>query len=172
MILEGLCGYPFSCPDMIGGGSWTSFLDTSKIDQDLIVRSAQCHALMPMMQFSVAPWRILDNVHLDAVKKAVALRKIFTPLIMKLAHEAANTGEPILKSMEFVFPNQSMEETSDQFMLGNEVLVTPVLTKGNTRSVKLPLGNWQTPNGMVYKGGHTIEVQVPIDQLLYFELIE
>lgn len=171
MIVEGLSGYPFSCPDMIGGGEWTSFLDPSKIDQDLIVRSAQCHALMPMMQFSVAPWRILDRVHLEAVKKAVALREIFTPLILKLAHEAANTGDPILKSMEFVFSNQGMEEASDQFMLGDKVLVASVLTKENTRSVKLPLGNWLTPNGMVYKGGQTINVQAPIDQLLYFRLI-
>ena len=58
MILEGLMGYPFSCPDMIGGGQFTSFLPgSSTIDQELIVRSAQCQALMPMMQFSVALWR-------------------------------------------------------------------------------------------------------------------
>jgi len=74
MILEGLSGYTFSCPDMIGGGDWTSFLNRSTFDQDLVVRSAQCHALMPMMQFSVAPWRILDQQHLDAVKKTVNLR--------------------------------------------------------------------------------------------------
>ncbi len=75
MILEGLMGYPFSCPDMIGGGEFTSFLPGSTIDQDLIVRSAQCQALMPMMQFSVAPWRVLDETHLNAVLKAVKVRE-------------------------------------------------------------------------------------------------
>jgi Glycosyl hydrolases family 31 len=55
MLLEGLMGYPFSCPDMIGGGEYKSFQTSSTIDQELVVRSAQCHALMPMMQFSVAP---------------------------------------------------------------------------------------------------------------------
>lgn len=172
MIVEGLSGYPFSCPDMIGGGDWVSFFDPSKIDQDLIVRSAQCHALMPMMQFSVAPWRILDSNHLDAVKKAVLLREKFTPLIMSLAHEAADTGEPILKSMEYRFPNQGFEEVVDQFMLGNYVLVAPVLTPENHRKVMLPLGKWEASNSNIYEGGKTIKVDVPIDELLYFRLIK
>lgn len=52
---------------MIGGGEFGSFLDidTDNFDQELIVRSCQIHAFMPMMQFSVAPWRILDREHLD-----------------------------------------------------------------------------------------------------------
>ena len=69
MVLTGLVGYTFSCPDMIGGGELNSFSGAQKnIDQELIVRSAQCHALMPMMQFSVAPWRVLDSIHFAAVK--------------------------------------------------------------------------------------------------------
>ena len=79
MIAAGLMGYTFVCPDLIGGGEFTSFLDTATIDQDLIVRSAQVHALAPMMQFSVAPSRVLDAGHLAAVKQAVALRMRFTP---------------------------------------------------------------------------------------------
>ena len=75
MITAGLMGYAYSCPDMIGGGEFTSFLEGAIIDQELIVRSAQCHALMPMMQFSVAPWRILDSIHFQAVKEAVRLRE-------------------------------------------------------------------------------------------------
>ena len=82
MIAAGLLGYTFVCPDMIGGGEFTSFLNQATIDQDLIVRSAQVHALAPMMQFSVAPWRVLDAAHLAAVKRAVALRMRFTPRIL------------------------------------------------------------------------------------------
>jgi len=173
MILEGLCGYAFSCPDMIGGGEWTSFLDESKLDQDLIVRSAQCHALMPMMQFSVAPWRVLDSVHLNAVKAAVNLRTQFTPLIMQLTNEAAKTGEPILKSMEYVFPGQGFEVVTDQFMLGDKLLVAPMLEKGKLyRDVKLPAGQWKTSDGKILKGGKTYQQSVALDQLLYYEKIK
>jgi len=172
MILEGLCGYSFSCPDMIGGGEWTSFLDDSKLDQDLIVRSAQCHALMPMMQFSVAPWRVLDSVHLNAVKAAVKLRTKFTPLIMQLAYQAAKTGEPILKSMEYVFPGQGFEAVTDEFMLGDKLLVAPMLEKGKAyRNVKLPNGKWKAIDGTVLKGGKAYQQSVALDQLLYFEKV-
>ena len=173
MILEGLCGYAFSCPDMIGGGEWTSFLDESKLDQDLIVRSAQCHALMPMMQFSVAPWRVLDSTHLNAVQAAVKLRAKFTPLIMQLANEAAKTGEPILKSMEYVFPGEGFESVTDQFMLGNKLLVAPMLKKGKLyRDVKLPVGQWKALDGKILKGGKTYQQNVALDHLLYYELIK
>jgi alpha-glucosidase (family GH31 glycosyl hydrolase) len=172
MILEGLSGYPFSCPDMIGGGEWTSFLDESILDQDLIVRSAQLHALMPMMQFSVAPWRVLDTVHLNAVKAAVALRTKFTPLIMQLANKAAKTGEPILKSMEFVFPGQGFETVTDQFMLGDKLLVAPVLEKGNDyRNVKFPNGKWKASDNKLLIGGKTYQQNALLDQLLFYEKV-
>jgi alpha-glucosidase (family GH31 glycosyl hydrolase) len=172
MVLEGLCGYPFSCPDMIGGGEWTSFLDPSTLDQDLMVRSAQCHALMPMMQFSAAPWRILDSAHLAAVNEAVALRAKFTPFIMQLAHEAATTGEPMMRCMEYEFPGQGFLNTRDQFMLGHTVLVAPMLEEGKTsRNVTLPEGKWKTAEGKILKGGNTYQLPVALDQLLYFEKV-
>ena len=40
------------------------FQRLATIDQELVVRSAQVHALMPMMQFSVAPWRVLNAANL------------------------------------------------------------------------------------------------------------
>lgn len=167
---QGLMGYAFSCPDMIGGGEFKSFLDSETIDQELIVRSAQVHALMPMMQFSVAPWRILDKEHLEAVKASVELRKKFTSYIMELANEAAETGEPIVRSLEYEFPEQGFEKLKDQFMLGEKILVAPVLQKGMTkRTVKLPKGRWKSATGKKYRGGRTITVEVALTTLPYFE---
>jgi alpha-glucosidase len=106
------------------------------------------------------------------VKTAVKLRTKFTPLIMQLAHQAAKTGEPILKSMEFVFPGQGFEAVTDQFMLGDNLLVAPMLEKGKQyRNVKLPNGKWKSIDGNVLKGGKTYQQNVALDQLLYFERI-
>jgi alpha-glucosidase len=125
---------------------------------------------MPMMQFSVAPWRVLDSVHLSAVKAAVKLRTKFTPLIIQLAHQAAETGEPIMKSMEYVFPGQGFEAVTDQFMLGDNLLVAPMLEKGKAyRNIKLPTGKWKAIDGNVLKGGKTYQQSVALDQMLYFE---
>jgi alpha-glucosidase (family GH31 glycosyl hydrolase) len=172
MLTEGLVGYTFSCPDMIGGGDYTSFLDNPKMDQDLVVRSAQIHALMPMMQFSVAPWRILDAEHLEAIKDAVKIRSKYTPLILELAQKSAKTGEPIVGSMEYCFPNQGFEAITDQFMLGNKILVAPIDKKSTTREVLLPKGKWNDDLGKTWKGGKTYTIEVPLDRIPVFTLVK
>jgi len=153
---------------MIGGGEFTSFLNASKIDQDLIVRSAQCHALMPMMQFSVAPWRILDKAHLDAILKAVKLREKFTGYILRMVDNTAKTGEPILRPLEYNFSNSGYEKVKDQFMIGDSLLVAPVLEKNAVkRTVLVPKGTWKNEAGQTFKGPKTIEMNAEIDVLPY-----
>ena len=170
MLAEGLVGYTFSCPDMIGGGEYDSFQDLKRFDQDLVVRSAQIHALMPMMQFSVAPWRVLDAGHLAAVKKAVKIREQFTPEILALVRQSAKTGEPIVKSLEYAFPHQGYEQIKDEFMLGDSILVAPLDRKGNARQLVLPKGKWISDDGKTLEGGATYSLEVPIDRIPCFRL--
>ncbi|MEI6198055.1 MAG: glycoside hydrolase family 31 protein [Verrucomicrobiota bacterium] len=170
MLTEGLAGYTFSCPDMIGGGMLGSFSDPNAMNQDLVVRSAQIHALMPMMQFSAAPWRILDEEHLNAVKKAVKIREQFTPTILELARQSAKTGEPIVRSLEYVFPNQGYEQVKDEFMLGDSILVAPLDKQVTSRQIVLPKGEWIGDDGKASNGGATFTLEVPIDRIPYFHL--
>ena len=173
MLAENLLGYTFSCPDMVGGGQFAAFLDPDKIDRDLILRSAQCHAVMPMMQFSVAPWRILDSVRFAAVKKVVALRQEkITPRVMALARRSAETGEPIMAPLEYFYPHSGYAEVKDQFMLGSDFMVAPMLSPGEGgREVVLPEGRWKADDGKVWRGGRTITIEVPLDRIPYFEKI-
>ncbi|HUQ67446.1 MAG TPA: glycoside hydrolase family 31 protein [Flavitalea sp.] len=170
-ITSGLLGYAFVCPDLIGGGELGSFMGKTELDEDLVVRSAQCSALMPMMQFSAAPWRVLDSVHFDAVKKAVIIRKQLTPYIRELTKKAAQTGKPIVKNMEYVFPHEGMESVTGQFMLGDKYLVAPVVEKGNSKTVIFPKGRWKRANGKMIKGPLKKQFTVPIDVLLWFERV-
>jgi alpha-glucosidase (family GH31 glycosyl hydrolase) len=170
-FMESLMGYWFTCPDLIGGGDYVSFLNLKSYDQDLVVRSAQCQALMPMMQFSAAPWRVLDKTRLEAVKRCVEIRQSHVPYIVELAGKAAHTGEPIVVPLEYYYPNQGYAEIADEFMLGAKILVAPVLNQGETsRSVVLPQGKWKADDGTDYDGGHTIAIDAPIARLPYFEL--
>lgn len=168
IALQGLLGYPFNCPDMIGGGEYGSFINLEAVDQELIVRSAQVHALMPMMQFSVAPWRVLDSDNLAAIKRAIEIREKYLSNIMELMKGATETGEPIVRMMEYEFPNQGFESVKDQFMLGSNILVAPVLTQGATeRMITLPAGKWAY-NGKIYKGKKKITVSVAIADIPIF----
>jgi alpha-glucosidase len=171
MIAAGLLGYAYTCPDMIGGGQFASFLgiDSDQFNQDLIVRSAQVHALMPMMQFSVAPWRILNPENKEIVRNAALLHQKMGGYILELAKQSSITGEPIVRHIEYAFPNEGFAECKDQFMLGDKYLVAPVVTPENTRTVKLPRGKWKDDQGKIYKGGKTLQFDVPLNRLLYFE---
>lgn len=166
---SGLLGYQFTCPDMIGGGEYGSFIGLANIDQDLVVRSAQCSALMPMMQFSVAPWRVLDAVHLKAVKKAVDIRMKYTPYIMKTVKRSALTGEPVVRNLAFAFPGQGLDEVKDQFMLGDKIMIAPVVNKGNSRKIIFPKGKWKDGIGKIFKGPLTENIVVALDQIPFFE---
>ncbi len=173
MLSAGLLGYAYTCPDMIGGGQFASFLgvDQTKLDQALIVRSCQVHAMMPMMQFSVAPWRILNEDNLAICRKYALLHQQMGRYILDLAHHAAKTGEPIVRHMEYAFPHQGFIDCKDQFMLGDKYLVAPMITPGESRRVILPKGTWKDDTGKKFKGPVTVEIAVPLNRLPYFEKV-
>ena len=173
MIAAGLVGYPFTCPDMIGGGEFSSFLniDYEHIDQNLIVRSCQIHAMMPMMQFSVAPWRILDKEHLEICREYARLHKELGPYIIECAKDAAKTGEPIVRHMEYCFPHQGYSQCKDQFMLGDKYMVAPVIDNSYSRNVIIPEGKWKDDKGTIIEGPCQIQIDVPIERLPYYTLL-
>ncbi len=170
IALQGIMGYAFSCPDMVGGGDHSSFKKNG-VDEELMVRSTQISTLMPMIQFSVAPWRVLSLENFTIVKQCVALRQKMLPYIMEYVKNAAVTGEPVVRLMEYQFPNQGFSGCVDQFMLGDSYLIAPMIEKGFTRKVKLPKGKWIDDKGNIFKGDKTIKINVPLDRLpIFFKL--
>lgn len=173
IINQGLMGYPFSCPDLIGGGEYLSFLDLAEVDRELIVRAAQTHALMPMMQFSVAPWRVLEEEELAITVKAAQLHSDFGNEILALARESAQSGEPIIRSLEYEYPHQGYLDINDQFLLGPSILVAPVVKRGaRKRMVVFPDGTWKGDDGQLVKGPANIEVEAPLERLPWYRKVD
>ena len=173
IVNQGLMGYPFNCPDMIGGGEYLSFMDLAEVDQELIVRAAQTHALMPMMQFSVAPWRVLSPENLEICRRAAALHSEMGGEILGMAQEAAKTGEPMVRSLEYQYPHEGWVDIDDQFLLGPDILVAPVLEKGaRTREVVFPPGRWTGEDGSIVEGPTTVEVDAPLERLPWYRRVE
>lgn len=170
-LAQGLLGYAFTCPDMIGGGEYMNFLEnSSNLDMELIVRNAQCAALFPMMQFSVAPWRVLDKTYLDLCIEAARVHTAYGEKIHALAREASKTGEPIIRSMEYDFPGCGYEHIRDQFMLGDDLLVAPVLKKGAvSRDIVFPAGTWVGDDESVVEGPCTLCIDAPLSRLPRYE---
>jgi alpha-glucosidase (family GH31 glycosyl hydrolase) len=171
-LAQGLSGHAFTCPDMIGGGDYLAFpgAGTSpSFDPELFVRSAQCQALFPMMQFSAAPWRLLDRHHLNLCVDAAQLHVAHGDEILGFADAAARTGEPIQRHLAYVFPGSGYERIRDQSMIGDELMVAPVIAKGQTRrSVVLPPGDWIADDGAWWTGPARVEVDAPLSRLPRF----
>jgi len=170
MIAAGLLGHPFVCPDMIGGGEWHSFLPGASFDPELFVRSAQVHALCGQMQFSASPWRLLSPEHQEIVRRTVALRQRFAQRFVALASECGRTGEPMLRSMDYVFPGKGYGRIGDQFVMGEDLIVAPQVWKGGlSRTVEIPEGEWIADDGTRCIGPKSVEVATPLSRLPYFE---
>ncbi len=171
-LLQGLLGHPFICPDMIGGGEWSYKELGLPVDGELFVRMAQLSALFPMLQFSWAPWEAVDEYHLALIKNAHNLHLDFADEIISLVNDAYKNGEPIIRNLEYNYPHCGYENIKDIFMLGDKYLVAPVIKKGELKKqIPLPEGKWKGFDGEIYEGGKTLDLNVTIEALPYFEKI-
>ena len=174
-ITCGLIGHPFICPDMIGGGEWSfNFLPGFRVDEELFVRMAQCSALFPMMQFSWAPWRVLSEENVRYCAEAAELHRKLSGEILDLVRRAEENGEPILRALEYNAPHEGLASVRDEFMLGEEILAAPVVTKGaRERTVLFPRGRWQGEDGVIYDmtEKQSAVIPAPLSKLLWFRRI-
>ncbi|HLY27857.1 MAG TPA: glycoside hydrolase family 31 protein [Aggregatilineales bacterium] len=169
-LAQGLMGYPYNCPDMIGGGQFVDFINPEvRLDAELFVRYAQCAALFPMMQFSAAPWRILDKQHTRYCIEAAHLRAQLSTRFELLVEQAAQSGEPIMRHLAYTYPDGCYERVSDQFMLGDAILVAPILQRGQeSRLVQFPPGAWIGDDGALVNGPTVQEIQAPLSRLPWY----
>lgn len=105
-----------------------------------------------------------------AYRKAVEMRKRLTPYLVAYAQEARERGFPMAQPLAMQFSTDSEAwKWTDEFMLGDELLIAPVLTADNRRSVYLPRGIWtDLRSNRVYTSRQTIQVTAAADELPMF----
>lgn len=171
-IFTGLIGCPFVCPDMVGGGEWTNFV-YGTFDEELFVRMAEASALFPMMQFSSLPWRHLSKEAVQICQDMAKLHERMYPYIESVLTQCEQEGEPMIRSMEYQYPGQGYAFLRDQYMLGERVLVAPVMVKGQTqRTVCFPEGTWESEAGERYVGPAKVMVPAPLSRLPWFTRVD
>ena len=125
---------------------------------------------MPMMQFSLDIWKINDELK-NICLKTIDLHTKYSDYILQLVEHASKTGEPIVRYMEYSFPNKGYAKITSQFMLGDDILVAPVLVKGHTtKLVYVPEGKWQYKD-KIYSNEMVI-IPAPIDELVYLTKVK
>lgn len=172
-VMQGLLGYAYGCPDMVGGGQIKGAAGLGTLDEELYLRWVQANSLMGMMQLSIAPWRVLSAEHFEIAKKYIQLHEDYGQHFAALARHAAETGEPPVRCPEYQFPHEGLAQVTDEYMLGDDLLVAPVLEKGaRERRVHLPHGTWLSDEGKIYEGGQVITESVPLDRLCYYKKVK
>ena len=107
------------------------------------------------------------------VKAVLAIREKFAERICRVAEESGRTGEPMLRPLEYVFPDRGYAGVKDQFMMGDSLMVAPQLEKGAmTRKVIVPPGRWIADDGSEIDGPTEVMVATPLERLPYFDLVE
>ena len=165
ILALGIVGYPFVLPDMVGGNAYDEVPDS-----ELMIRWVELNALLPAMQFSLAPWDFGEECG-NVCKKYAQLHNDFAPEFISLAREAASTGLPIIRPIWWNAPDDvNALNCEDEFLLGEKYLVAPVLEPGaRHRKVYLPAGTWEdfwTRERL--QGEHYSEVAAALDQLPVF----
>jgi len=171
-LLQGITGHPFSSPDMIGGGQYLDFLDleNSIFDEELFVRHSEVACLMPAMQFSAAPYRVLSGDRFKNVLQTLRTREKYQGVIEQLVINAKETGEPIIRHMTYEFPDEPVATITDQFMLGTEILVAPAVEKGKyTRAVYVPKGDWGYKETFIQSTGEYKTFLCDLGELIVLE---
>ncbi len=101
------------------------------------------------------------------------VHEALVPEFQALAEDAHTTSVPPLRHLALVFPDDvASRAISDQFMIGDTLLVAPVVHEGETsREVYLPPGTWfHVWTGATHEGGRTITIDAPIGSPPVFSL--
>mgnify|MGYP005854316119 FL=1 len=106
------------------------------------------------------------------LRELLFLRERLRPYIGRQMRIASAKGLPPMRPLFVDFPGDPVCETiGDQFMLGPEILVAPVLYEGlRDREVYLPAGtDWmEAGSGRVYNGGRWLTVPAPLEKIPVF----
>lgn len=160
----GLSGFPMTGGDV--GGFWQN------TTAELLVRWTQLGALLPFCRNHSAmgttrqePWAF-GEPYTRMCREAIERRYQLLPYLLTLAHEATVNGAPIVRPLSWVDPTHAESlACDDEFLLGDRLLVAPVLDEGATyRQALLPQGEWFTwDSNVLHAGNQRLSIPVTLD---------
>lgn len=167
----GISGVPFVGSDVGGFGGSPS--------QNLYIRWMELGAFTPFFRGHACrgtpekePWALGEDTEIP-VRDAIKQRYQFLPYLYNEFYNASITGLPIMRPVFLNYQNDPecyKKEAQEEFMLGENLLVAPVLSENNmAKKLYLPEGKWVSfREGKVYEGKEWIVVDAPLNYIPLF----
>ena len=160
----GLSGMAFHGTDIGGFGA--------DCTPELMARWIQAGCFSPLFRSHSSmgtrvqePWRFGDEVT-AIFRKYVKLRYRLQPYFYDLFRECEETGLPPMRALVLNYEDDpNVHELNDEFMLGDQMLVAPVVEQGaRQRMIYLPKGDWYDFwTGEKQEGGRYFVREAPLD---------
>lgn len=146
-------------------------------DPELYIRWTQFGLFSPMAHlFGMdhpgykEPWSYGEEAE-RIFKQYDRMRYRFIPYLYSEAFRMHRTGMPMMRALVLDYQDdENTHDIDDQYLLGSNLLIAPVTTKGaKTRVVYLPEGNWYDYwNGQSYEGRRYHNIVTPLEKLPIF----
>lgn len=169
----GLIGYPLVNTGVVGGKDLFVKIknNTDYINKELYLRWLQVAVFLPVVEFGEPP----GGNDLEVIKIAKRLLKVrsehFLPTMKQALLEYKKNGSPIIRPMWWAKNHTEAFLIDDQFMIGDEIVVAPIVEDSKTeRDIYLPHGWWKDEIlAQVIRGGKWMrKYQVPLDKVAFF----
>ena len=172
-----ILGYPYIIPpafkssDHISANTTAETSTLSLPDAELYIRWFQLISLFPSRAVTLTPWSYPDSNVSGVIKEANKSRNQLLPTILQLVKKS-KLGQTILRPLWWLEPNnRRVQRIDDEFMIGDAILVAPVLNPGSqSRDIYFPSGYWKDQRlSLTLKGGQWYRnYETSINHLPYF----
>ena len=161
-----LSGLPFWSHDIGGfqGAPPSPELYIRWAQWGLLSSHARCHGINPR-----EPWEFGEEA-LKIFRKFDELRYSLLPYLYSLAHEAAETGWPVVRPLVLEFQNvPAIHVWELEYLLGRDLLVIPVMNPEGNATYYVPPGEWLNFwTHQPVRGNRVYQETVPLDALPMF----
>jgi alpha-D-xyloside xylohydrolase len=162
----GLSGVPFWGHDIGGffGRQPSSRLYIRWAQLGLLSGLSRCHGTTPR-----EPWAYGEEA-VDIFRKYAKLRYRLIPYLYSCAYVASQTGLPLMRPLVLEFQDDPAAHRVDsQYLLGDWLMIAPILTDRDRRTIYLPGGQWMDYwTHAVYSGPQYLQYEAALDTLPIF----
>ncbi len=171
LLSAGLSGVPFVCHDLAG---YMPTKDPAANPEDRVfARGTEMGCFTVNMQTHGIVTRPYDfpSPIVDIYRLYSEMHYALVPYLLKQAAVSCRTGLPLTRHLVLGWPgDRTAWDCEDEYLLGSDLLVAPVLDDRDERDVYLPAGRWESLFGReVLEGPRTIRrYPAPIDRIPVF----